>query len=253
MIARGRHDPCVVPRGYCINLEPIVLMLSFTTKDFWFWILLGFVCSCANGGSNGGFSSCGSADGAVRTVPFVPDKSRAAGTSSDSFSCRARAAAKCCCFVSKTWEDKCDREGFAFVVWLFWIKRLVFCALDNFKRTLLFFFGGKMMIYFCIPAFHSVTSIEILFYFKCMYIYQRGWVVINTLQNCLLYFLSSSLFGCWATTSNHNSFKATDLRICREQQDESRTLCAIIWEKLYRAYMKDSKHHRRTKHIKIKH
>ena len=79
MIARGRHDPCVVPRGDYIHRIQTIESIHFIIRDFDFV----FVCSCANGGSNGGSSSCGSIDGAIRTMPFVSNKSRVAGTSPD--------------------------------------------------------------------------------------------------------------------------------------------------------------------------
>ena len=118
---------------------------TLTTQYYWFWF---YSCSCADGGSDGGFSSCGSIDGAIRTVPFVSNKSRAAGTSSDSFSCRVRAAAKCCCFVSKTWEDKVREAS------------LFFCVIILNKGINFFVRWWLFTLY---PAFHSVISIETLF------------------------------------------------------------------------------------------
>lgn len=95
-------DPFVLPQGYYIKPQTIVLVLPFITKDLCVWIII-FVISVP------GFSSCGSLDGTIRTVAFVSNKSRAARTSLDRFFCWARAAS--CCFVSKRREDTRKREG----------------------------------------------------------------------------------------------------------------------------------------------
>lgn len=122
-------DPFVLPQGYYIKPQTIVLVCPLITKSLYF----GLFCFCYIC-VNGGFSSYRSDQLVAQYVqwhlfPISPELQKPLWTSS---SVELRSSLLLCKQNTRKYEKKKGR-GFPFVVWLFWLKMLILQAEDCFK------------------------------------------------------------------------------------------------------------------------